>query len=321
MPAVQMMDESSVDFGVPWHYGDPLREQRTLASGAGRVDLSHHDVIAVTGADRVSWLHTLTTQEITESTLSCQSLILSPHGHVEHDLHVINHDETLYLIVEPGTAAAVLAYLDSMRFLLRVEVQDATSEFAVVGATGWVSTDLPTWHSPHAYLGDGPVDYVPARPHPWQVSQILVPRHSLEHHLGDTPAGTWAWEAHRIRAGVPRLGLDTDHRTIPHEVGWIAAAVSLNKGCYRGQETVARVYNLGRPPRRLVQLELDGSTNELPGHAAEVRHDGNLVGRVTSVTQDFEHGPLALAVVKRSVPLDVVLHAGAVTAAQTPIVV
>jgi folate-binding protein YgfZ len=139
-------------------------------------------------------------------------------------------------------------------------------------------------------------------------------------HLEDYPIGTWAWEAHRIRAGVPRLNLDTDHRTIPHEVGWVAAAVHLNKGCYRGQETVARVYNLGKPPRRLVQLELDGSTNELPKLGDPVRHETAEVGRVTSVTQDYEHGPLALALIKRNVPVEALLHAGPVAASQTPIV-
>jgi folate-binding protein YgfZ len=320
MPGVQIMDESSIDFGVPWHYGDPLREQRSFASGAGRVDLSHYEVVAVHGQDRVSWLHTLTTQEITEATLSCQTLVLSPHGHVEHDLHLINHDDTVYLIVEPGTTTDLIGYLESMRFLLRVEVTDVTAQWAVVGAPGWLTIDAPTWHSPAAYLGDGPVDYVPDRPHPWQVSQFLVRRDELGRHLTDDPVGTWAWEAHRIRAGVPRLRIDTDHRTIPHEVGWVAAAVHLNKGCYRGQETVARVYNLGKPPRRLVQLELDGSTNELPKHGDPVLHETAEVGRVTSVTQDFEHGPLALALIKRSVPIDALLHAGEVSASQTAIV-
>ena len=283
MSGVQNMDESSVDFGVPWHFGDPLREQRTLVGGAGRVDLSHLGVVTVTGADRISWLHTLTTQEITDSTLSCQSLVLSPHGHIEHDLHVVNHDDVTYLVVEPGTTDALMAYLESMRFMLRVEVRDAGHDLAVVGAPGWLSHSGPVWHSPHAYLADGPVEYVLERPHPWQVSQLVVPRSELDVHVGQVRAGTWAWEALRIRAGVPRLGFETDHRTIPHELGLIAPAVHLNKGCYRGQETVARVHNLGRPPRRLVQLELDGSTNELPERGSDVLHDGQVIGRITSV--------------------------------------
>ena len=83
--------------------------------------------------------------------------------------------------------------------------------------------------------------------------------------MGDRPlAGIWAAEALRVAAWRPRLGFETDHRTIVHEVDWLRTAVHLHKGCYRGQETVARVHNLGRPPRRLVFLHLDGSGHVLP---------------------------------------------------------
>ena len=111
-------------------------------------------------------------------------------------------------------------------------------------------------------------------------------------------------EALRIAAGVPREGLDTDDRTIPNEMGWLGPAVHLSKGCYRGQETVARVHNLGRPPRRLVLLHLDGSADAAPVPEAPVSWNGKSVGRVTSVAQHFELGPIALAVIKRSVPED-----------------
>ena len=97
-----------------------------------------------------------------------------------------------------------------------------------------------------------------------------MPRADLATVLGRPAAGVWALEALRIADGRPRLGLETDHRTIPHEMGWLETAVHLDKGCYRGQETVARVHNLGRPPRRLVLLHLDGSDSELPAHGAPV---------------------------------------------------
>ena len=89
-----------------------------------------------------------------------------------------------------------------------------------------------------------------------------------------TLVGTWALEALRVAAWRPRLGHETDHRTIPHEVDWLRTAVHLTKGCYRGQETVARVHNLGRPPRRLVMLHLDGSGHGLPEQGADVLLDG-----------------------------------------------
>ena len=130
----------------------------------------------------------------------------------------------------------------------------------------------------------------------------------------------WAFEALRIAARVPRLGLDTDHRTIPHEVGWIENAVHLNKGCYRGQETVARVHNLGHPPRRLVFLDLDGSVDRLPAHGDPVELDGTAVGSVGSTARHYELGPIGLALVKRTVPVDATLLAGGVAAAQEVIV-
>jgi len=317
------MDDTSIDSGVPWHYGDPLGEQRKFLSSDVRVDLSHYGVVCVTGADRISWLHTLTTQEIDERTSSVQTLVLSPHGHVEHDIHMVDDGDTSWLIVEPGTSEALTSYLKSMQFMLRVEVADVSENYAVVGASGWVTEkDFPTWHSPAQYLSHESHDYVPTRPYSWQVSEYVVPREQRETELaGHVLVGTWAWEAIRIRAGVPRLGFETDHKTIPHEIGLIAPAVHLSKGCYRGQETVARVYNLGKPPRRLVQLEIDGSTNELPLVGSSVLWDDKEVGRLTSITQDFEHGPLGLAVIKRAVPLDAILTVAGVSASQTAIVV
>lgn len=321
MTAIPSMDLTSPDANIPWHYGEPFKEQRNLVAGIGRVDLSNRGVVSVSGPDRNTWLNSLTTQDLLSTFKSTQSLILSPHGHIEHDLHVIDDGETTWLIVEPGTAESLVSYLNSMKFMLRVEVTDKSTELAVVGAPGWIETSFPTWHSAEVFsnpeLANDP--YVPTRPAPWQVSEFLVPRTDLLTHLTDL-VGTWAWEAHRIRAGVPRLNFETDHKTIPHEVGLIGAAVHLNKGCYRGQETVARVFNLGKPPRRLVHLELDGSTNELPTHGDELFNGETLVGKITSVVQDFESGPVALAVIKRNIPLDAVLTVNGVAAAQTVIV-
>jgi folate-binding protein YgfZ len=150
---------------------------------------------------------------------------------------------------------------------------------------------------------------------------VLLPRGLLGDHLGMRLAGLWAYEALRIEAHVPRLGLDTDHKTIPHEAGWIGAAVHLSKGCYRGQETVARVHNLGHPPRRLVFLHLDGSVDTLPPHGAPVTTpEGEQVGFVGSSARHHELGPIALALVKRTAPADAPLLAGGVAAAQEVIV-
>lgn len=274
------------DAGAAAHYGDPYREQRRLEAGEAVVDLSHHPVVRVGGPDRLSWLHSLTTQHLTALPPGrwTQALVLSPQGHVEHHLTLVDDGAAVLAVLEPGTAADLIGFLDRMRFLLRVEVSEVTSEWAAVaGADGLA----------------------------------LEPRSWLETYEGPL-AGVQAREALRVAARRPRLGLDTDHRTLPHEVGWLTSAVHLDKGCYRGQETVARVWNLGRPPRRLVLLHLDGSDSELPATGSAVRLGDRDVGRVGTVARHHELGPLALALVKRNVPDDAELVAGGVPARIDP---
>ena len=290
------------DAGVAAHYGDPFREQRLLAERRASVDLSHRPVVRVAGPDRLSWLHSLTSQHLEqlEPGVPTEALVLSPHGHVEHALALVDDGEATWAHVEPGSAGGLVTYLDSMRFWSKVEVEDVSEAYAVV-------------LRPEAVAG------APARPTPEGV-ESFVPRSALTSVLDGDLAGVWALEALRIAAGRPRLGLETDHRTIPHEVGWIPAAVHLDKGCYRGQETVARVHNLGRPPRRLVLLHLDGSDSVLPGHGDPVLREDRQVGHVTSSARHYELGPVALALVKRSTPPDAPLVAGGVAAAQEVIV-
>jgi folate-binding protein YgfZ len=135
---------------------------------------------------------------------------------------------------------------------------------------------------------------------------------------GAARAGIWAFEALRVEARRPRLGLETDHRTIAHEVGWIGPAVHLDKGCYRGQETVARVQNLGKPPRRLVLLHLSGESDELPEPGTPVQLDSRAVGFLGTSVHHFELGPVALAVVKRTLAGGVVLDVGGQPASIDP---
>ncbi|MFJ6217256.1 YgfZ/GcvT domain-containing protein [Streptomyces sp. NPDC092296] len=302
------------DEGVAAHYGDIFREQRRLAAGTGFVDLSHRGVVTVSGEDRLSWLHLLLTQHVSElrPQQATEALILSPHGHVEHALYLVDDGTTAWAHVEPGTQQALIGYLESMKFFYRVEVTDATGDYAVV-------------HLPAGSIAE-PTGAAALRETPWG-RDLFVPRAELPA-LAEgwgQPAGIWAYEALRIEAHRPRLGFETDHRTIPHEVDWLTTAVHLQKGCYRGQETVARVHNLGRPPRRLVFLHLDGTEELLPAHGTEVRlaadgPDGRPVGFVTSAARHFELGPVALALVKRNVPLDALLLAGTVPAGQEVVV-
>ncbi|MGD6744231.1 YgfZ/GcvT domain-containing protein [Streptomyces sp. BH106] len=303
-----------VDEGVAAHYGDLFREQRALADGTGVVDLSHRGVITVTGADRLSWLHLLLTQHVEqlEPDRATEALILSANGHIEHALYLVDDGTTTWAHVEPGTQESLLAYLESMKFFYRVETADRTDEFAVVHLPAGSIAPVP----------DGVV--VRETPHG---RDLFLPRADLESYASENgPAvGLLAYEALRVEQHRPRFGFETDHRTIPHELGWIGSAVHLQKGCYRGQETVARVHNLGKPPRRLVFLHLDGSEVHLPPHGAEVRlaadgPEGRKIGVVTTSVRHHELGPIALAVIKRNVPADAELLAEATAAAQEIVV-
>jgi hypothetical protein len=317
------VEASWPDEGVAGHYGDPMREQRTIEESAGVVDRSNRGVVRITGPDRLSWLHSLTTQALDglAAGAAAQALVLSPNGHVEHHLTLTDDGTAVWAHVEPGTAAALVEFLESMRFMLRVEVADVSQDHAVLTVLGPAAGEIAAGlDGVQASVNPGPfgtIDLIVARDRLAEVAGNLVRR-------GAAAAGMWAFEALRIAAHVPRLGLDTDHRTIPHEVGWIDSAVHLTKGCYRGQETVARVHNLGHPPRRLVLLHLDGSAERLPAHGDPVEAggpgEGTVVGFTGSAARHYELGPIGLALVKRTVPVDATLLAGGVAAAQEVIV-
>ncbi|GAA1534254.1 folate-binding protein YgfZ [Streptomyces albidochromogenes] len=302
------------DDGVAAHYGDLFREQRALADGTGFVDLSHRGVVTVTGDDRLSWLHLLLTQHVSDlpAGQATEALILTAHGHVEHAMYLVDDGETMWMHVEPGTQGDLLAYLESMKFFYRVETADRTEDVAVV-------------HLPAGSIADVPEGAVVRETSHGR--DLFLPRAGLEAYAGThgPAAGILAYEALRVEAHRPRLGFETDHRTIPHELGWIGSAVHLQKGCYRGQETVARVQNLGKPPRRLVFLHLDGSDVLLPGPGTPVRlaadgEEGRQLGFVTTSARHHELGPIALALVKRNVPVDAELLAGNTAAAQEVVV-
>ncbi len=348
--AVEALDAGDADRGVAAHYGDPAREQRLLATAAGVVDRSNRGVLAIPGDDRLTWLHSLTTQHLSglAPMTGTELLVLSPHGHVEHHAVVLDDGATTLLDVEPGTASALLDFLNRMRFLMRVEPADVTDAWAVLSVAGPSSVEavtrlgVPALEAPRIAAVPGPKfaasAVAPSATASYQVAEVpgggyarrmpygidlIVPRDTVStvvDRLSVPPAGLWAFEALRVAQRRPRLGHDTDHRTLPAEVGWLAEAVHLDKGCYRGQETIARVHHLGRPPRRLVLLHLDGIvTDELPASGTPVSlPDGRAVGFVGTAARHYELGPVALAVIKRSVADDAELRVGPSTASIDP---
>jgi tRNA-modifying protein YgfZ len=317
------------DAPVAAHYGQPVAEQRALDAGTAVVDLSHRGVVCVSGPERLSWLHVLTSQKLDRGVApgtSTETLFLDVQGRIEFDCHLVDDGATTWLIVEPGENAGLADWLRKMQFASRVEIADRTGEVAVIGTTGDVPAwddrdDVVRWRDPWPAIGEGGFPYTvdpdPAH-HPaadWSWSEYLVPATELAGWPESLPeglplAGVLAAEALRIAALRPRHGVDTDDRTIPHEVDLVRTAVHLSKGCYKGQETIARVHNLGHPPRRLAFLQLDGSGHTLPEPGADVivrpgsgtadAGTARPVGTLTSAAQHHEMGPIALAVLKRN---------------------
>jgi tRNA-modifying protein YgfZ len=299
------VEADGLDAGVAAHYGSDLREQRALVAGEAFVDLSHRDVVTITGPDRLTWLHALTTQyfEGLQPGTSTTALLLSPTGHVEHVMYGVDDGETFWLHTEPGAAAALVEWLQKMVFMSRVEIADVTDDYAIIWRPGAAEGEHLTRSGEDSLGGH----------------EVFLPRAELAD-LDGPAAGVWAYEALRIEAGAPRFSLDSDERAIPNELGWLGVGVHLDKGCYRGQETVARVHTLGRPPRRLTMLHLDGSENRLPVTGAPVTLAGRPVGFVGSAARHHELGPIALGLLKRNVPVAAVLEVDGMPAAQEVVV-
>ena len=293
--------EDGPDKGAIWHFGQPAQEQRALAQGAAWADLSHLSIIEVSGEDRAKWLHDLTTQHLSDLAVGTwtPALILDHNGHLEYQFNLVDDGNVAYLVLDSQYAPTLLQYLLKMRFMLKVDARNASADFAVLRAPG-AATDI-----------GGPFALVP-RPELDAMKKVF--------NENAKEVGTWALDAERVAAGRPRIGFDTDHKSIPNELGLLNKSVHMSKGCYRGQETVAKIFNLGAPPRRLVMLHLDGSAVVFPAPGTPVENNGVQVGFLGTVARHHELGPIALALIKRSTPTDAVLTVDGISAAQEVIV-
>ena len=287
--------ESGPDKGAIWHFGEPNKEQKELVSGNGWVDLSHRGVISISGKDRLTWLHALTTQHLEMLTPGDwqEALILDTQGHIVEQLFLVDDGSTTWIHTEAQRCEPLIEYLEKMKFMLDVDVIDQSNNYAVLRAAGAADN-----------IG-GPY--------------ALVPRGDLVDTVdafnnAHTQVGIWALEALRVAQGRARLFFEVDHKSIPNELGFLNKAVHMQKGCYRGQETVAKVFNLGQPPRKLVLLHLDGSMVELPEHGTKITLDDKEIGYIGTVARHYELGPIALGVIKRNTPQVAQLLAGNVPA-------
>lgn len=307
------------DAEVAAHYGEPLREQRVFARGAAVVDASHLGVVRLGGVDRLEWLSSISTQ-VYSSGVSAEGLILSPQGRIEHAFALIDDGECAYLVTEAESAAPLAAFFTKMRFMKRVEIDDLSDDLFVLATMG-DALEIPAiapngtpivWRDPWVEVVAGGTQYaaVAVESHPGRSFKLRLHlvdaagRDSVCRAVRDGElqvAGMMSLEALRVAAWRPRFAREIDERALPHEVDLLRSAVHLEKGCYRGQEAVAKVHNLGHPPRRLALLDLDGMDGRLPAPNALVRLGGKPVGRITSVVLHYDEGPIALALLKRAV--------------------
>lgn len=289
--------DEGLDKGAVWHFGQVAGEGRALAKGQAWADLSHRAIIKISGKDRLSWLHSLTTQHLEklEPGIWQEALILDPKGHLEYQFYLVDDAEATYLHLDQICAPPLLEYLEKMKFMLDVSVSNVSDSYAILKAPG-LSDEIG---GPYA----------------------LLPRSELEatkqaFNKVATQVGIWALEAERIAMGRARIGFDSDHKSIPNELGLLNRAVHMAKGCYRGQETVAKVFNLGHPPRRLVLLHLDGSSVDIPNSKDPITLDGKEIGYIGSVARHHELGPIGLGVIKRMTPADAILDVNGISASQ-----
>ena len=287
--------ESGPDKGAIWHFGEPNKEQKELVSGNGWADLSHRAVISISGKDRLTWLHALTTQHLEKLIPGDwqEALILDTQGHIVEQLFLVDDGSTTWIHTEAQRCTELIEYLEKMKFMLDVEVKNQSNNYAVLRTAGAADT-----------VG-GPY--------------ALVPRGELADTISafnkaHTQVGIWALEALRVAQGRARLLFEVDHKSIPNELGFLNKAVHMQKGCYRGQETVAKVFNLGQPPRKLVLLHLDGSMVDIPDHGTKITLDEKDVGYIGTASRHYELGPIALGIIKRSTLENSTLYIGNISA-------
>ncbi len=293
------------------HFDNPLVEQRELLAGKRVLELDDRAIIRITGSDRHEWLNAMLSQRLDKlvAGASAEALHLDAQGRIEQDFQLIEDGDSTWLICYSANASKLLRWFDMVIFRGKVEVADASGDFAVVASFGHPIADAAkgnasslVWQDPWMAEPVGSVRYADASGRePWPLYLNLVAKHELASVLAQYgQAGSLAFDALRVAAHRPWQPNEIDDKTLPHELDWLASAVHLSKGCYRGQEAVAKVHNLGHPPRRIVMLHLDGSADLDAAVGDTVWQGERELGRITTIGQHFELGPIALAVVART---------------------
>jgi len=246
------------------------------------------DFVAVRGPDATAYLQAMVSNDVEALVIgdACEALLLTPKARVIAPLLVLRRGvDDLLLLTEQGLGDVVRATLVRSRFAAKCDIEPEAHDVAVV-------------------LGEA--SGIPTSEYGVEAYEVLDA--ALEPTVGEDDL-----ELLRIRAGTPRFGREIDDRVLPAEAGLDARAVDFEKGCYPGQEPIARQHYRGRVNRTLRLLELDGT--ELPEYDAEVSHEGKVVGRITSAARDGDV-VAALGYVRVEVPRDAELSVGGRSATQ-----
>ncbi len=300
-------------------FSDPSGEYESLHSTAGLVECAARTQIELTGNDRAKFLHNLCTNEIRKlvSGQGCEALLLDARGHIQFQVLVYAGDESLVLDTVPGQGERLLGHLD--RYLIREQVvlHDRSTDWADMLIAG--RTAQPMLEQTLGAVFDEPL--VPHRHrtldwlgHPMSVRNLgdvatrspawilSLPRSQLSAlwqslvAAGARPCGASSLDTCRIEARWPLWGVDISDKNLPQELDRDAQLISFVKGCYIGQETVARIDALGHVNRLLVRLAV--MSDEPPSIGSELIFDGAPVGHVTSVSTfptPLEHSTTAYA--------------------------
>jgi len=293
-------------------FSNPLVEQREFIAGLSAVLLEDKAVLVISGEDRLTWLNDLLSQKLDDLQpgVCVEALWLDAQGRIVRDFHVVDDGEKTWLITYSLDVTPLVSQLQRMVFRAKVTIENKSADYAVIAtwAKAVSGADL-SWQDQWPTTSIGGWRYGETPTEPWQYMESLVPVQQLASVWQEFKhCGTMALDALRVAAKRPTGPNEIDDKALPHEFDWLASAVHMSKGCYRGQEAVAKVHNLGHPPRRLVFLHLDGSAHSLPDLGDEVfGTEGTAIGKVTSVGQHHEMGPIALALVKRNTPIDIEL--------------
>ncbi len=301
------------------HFGDAAGEYRNAQQQSALFDLSDREQFALTGPDRVRFLNAFCTANIAtlQTGHGCEAFITSVKGRIVGHLFVFAEEEMLWLESGAGTAEPLTGHLAKYLMIEDAELETRTEELGTLLVSGpetlttleqagAATHQLAPWQHLRGEIAG--IDVHLRRTDMLGVPgvELIAPRTELGRlwqHLTDSgiaPAGRDAFEALRIEAGLPKVGIDVSDGNLAQEAARTALAISFTKGCYLGQEPIARLDAMGHTNRELRGLELESGSVPQPGAAVfDTPEAGKEVGRITSsALRPSDKRPLALALLR-----------------------